>query len=50
MPHYWWDDALALAIDLARGTEIKHSVTRGADGFWMVEPLFELAPAREACS
>lgn len=50
MPHYWWDDALDLANELARGTEIRHRVTRGADGFWLVEPVFALASGREVCS
>lgn len=36
MTFYWWDDAIAFADELARGTLIRHKVTRGPGG-WTVD-------------
>lgn len=36
MTFFWWDDAMALARELARDTQIRHKVT-AAGGGWAVE-------------
>lgn len=48
MTCYWWDDAVALANELARGTQIRHRVTKTAGG-WTVE-LADDAVLVEVCS
>lgn len=42
MIFYWWNDALAIANDLAEGTQIRHKVTWTQAG-WLVEPVLEMA-------
>lgn len=37
MKFYWWVDAIAYADEIARGTQIRHKVTRGVDGHWTVD-------------
>lgn len=42
---YWWNDALAIARELAAGTQIRHRVFKTPAG-WCVEPLLEVAEPR----
>lgn len=48
MTFYWWEDARDLALELARGTQIRHKVTWTAGG-WTVD-LADDAVAMEPCS
>lgn len=47
MTFYWWDDALALALLLAKGTRMPHRVFWTEQG-WSVEPRLQLVA--EVCS
>lgn len=49
MKFWWFDDALAYAVEIARGTLIRHKVTRGVDGHWTVD-LADDAVAVGPCS
>lgn len=51
MPEYWWNTAVELARELAATTHVRHSVTQGRDGYWLVEPVWTLVgEALEPCS
>lgn len=50
MKFWWWDDAYYWAVMVARDTEIRHKVYRGADGQWTVDPADHAALALEPCS
>lgn len=50
MKYFWWDDAVALAVELSRGTLIRHKVTSPDGGWSWIVDLADDAVALEPCS